>query len=108
LDRRDIMTIDVVPRNGEPSGKLADVELQFRKEDGPLEGLTLAGFAVWQGRNGRGRVVTFPARNYTLGGKQRRFVLLRPVVRTQACGDAEGRLREMIVQAYDDCIARAA
>jgi hypothetical protein len=43
-----------------PPGKLADAELHFH--DGPLAGLKLIGFAVWERRTGSGRNVTFPAR----------------------------------------------
>lgn len=102
------MTIEVLPRNGDPSGKLADVELQFREEDGPLEGLKLTGFAVWKGKAGRGPVVTFPARTYTLAGKRRSFVLLRPAAHARHFGEPEGRLRDSIVAAYESCAAKAA
>ena len=48
---------------GSPAGKLADAELHF--SGGPLDGLKLIGFGVWERRNG-GRNVTFPARQYKL------------------------------------------
>ncbi len=37
---------------GASAGKLAEAELCF--DDGPLSGLKLVGFAIWEGRNGRG------------------------------------------------------
>jgi hypothetical protein len=50
-------TVLILPaETGTPAGKLADAELLF--QDGPLAGLKLIGFAVWEGRGG-GRNVTF-------------------------------------------------
>lgn len=57
-------------------GKLADIELHF--DDGPLDGLKLIGFAIWERKTG-GRNVTFPARQYSVNGERRGFALLRPV-----------------------------
>ena len=79
-----------------PPGKLADAELHFT--DGPLDGLKLIGFGVWESRaRGGGRNVTFPARQYSVNGERRSFALLRP-----ANGDATAhdRVRELILQAY--------
>jgi len=59
--REDKMTIKIIPNDkGNPQGKLADVELHFTS--GPLEGLKLIGFGVWERRASAGRNVTFPAR----------------------------------------------
>ena len=78
------MTIKITPNDkGNPPGKLADAELHFT--DGPLEGLKLIGFAVWERRGGGGgRNVTFPARQYSVNGERRSFALLRPIVDTTA------------------------
>ena len=47
------MTIKITPNDkGNPPGKLADAELHFT--DGPLEGLKLIGFAIWERRGGGG------------------------------------------------------
>ena len=55
------MTIKIAANDkGNPPGKLADAELHF--SEGPLEGLKLIGFGVWERRGGNGRNVTFPAR----------------------------------------------
>jgi hypothetical protein len=78
---------------GNPAGKLADAELHFA--DGPLEGLKLIGFAVWERRSG-GRNVTFPARQYAVNGERRSFALLRPV----ADATAQERIRDLILEAY--------
>jgi hypothetical protein len=67
---------------GNPPGKLADAEIHFT--DGPLEGLKLIGFAIWERRTREGRNVTFPARQYAVNGERRTFALLRPIVDTNA------------------------
>lgn len=79
---------------GNPPGKLADAELHF--SDGPLGGLKLIGFAVWERRDG-GRNVTFPARQYSVNGERRSFAMLRPVVDTSA----QDRVRELVLQAFE-------
>ena len=91
------MLVKISPNDkNNPPGKLADAELHFT--DGPLDGLKLIGFGVWESRakNG-GRNVTFPARQYSVNGERRSFSLLRP-----ANGDAtaQDRVRELILQAY--------
>jgi hypothetical protein len=89
------MTIKIVPNDkGNPPGKLADAELHFTT--GPLEGLKLIGFAVWERRTGNGRNVTFPARQYSVNGERRSFSLLRPVAESTA----QDRIRDLILQAY--------
>ena len=89
------MVVKITPNEkGNPPGKLADAELHFT--DGPLEGLKLIGFAVWERRSGNGRNVTFPARQYSVNGERRTFALLRPV----ADATAQDRLRDVILQAY--------
>lgn len=97
------MTIKIVPNDkGNPPGKLAEAELHFTS--GPLEGLKLIGFAVWERKSGNGRNVTFPARQYSVNGERRSFALLRPAV------DATGqdRIRDLILQAYAEHEAEAA
>ena len=79
---------------GNPPGKLADAELHFI--DGPLEGLKLIGFAIWETRSGARRNVTFPARQYSVNGERRSFALLRPISDTAA----PGRIRELVLEAY--------
>jgi hypothetical protein len=79
---------------GNPPGKLADAELHF--SEGTLDGLKLIGFGIWERKNGNGRNVTFPARQYSVNGERRSFALLRPVVDAAA----QERVREFILQAY--------
>src|SRR5688572_22784295 len=90
-----MLTVKITPNDkGNPPGKLADAELHFT--DGPLEGLKLIGFAIWERRGGSGRNVTFPARQYSVNGERRSFALLRPIV------DVSGqeRVREQILDAF--------
>jgi hypothetical protein len=87
---------------GSPPGKLADAELHFT--EGPLEGLKLIGFTVWERRTGGGRNVTFPARSYSVNGERRSFALLRPAIDSMA----QNRLRDMILEAYQEHEERAA
>ena len=97
------MTIKIAANDkGNPPGKLADAELHF--SEGPLEGLKLIGFAVWERRGGNGRNVTFPARQYSVNGERRSFALLRPMVD----GTAQHRIRDMILEAYQEHEARTA
>lgn len=82
--------------NGNPPGKLADVELHFQEDAGVLAGLKLIGFAVWERRSGSGRNVTFPARQYSVNGERRSFSLLRPLVDVKA----QDRLRDAITRGF--------
>lgn len=89
------MTVKFFPNDvSNPPGKLADAELHF--SGGPLEGLKLVGFAVWERKTTGGRNVTFPARQYSVNGERRSFALLRPA------SDAmhQDRLRDVILDAY--------
>ncbi len=97
------MTIKITPNDkGNPPGKLADAELHF--SDGPMEGLKLIGFSVWERRGGNGRNVTFPARSYAVNGERRSFALLRPIVDATA----QNRLRELILEAFQEYEEQAA
>ena len=97
------MTIKITPNDkGNPPGKLADAEVHF--SDGPMEGLKLIGFTVWERRGGNGRNVTFPARSYAVNGERRSFALLRPIVDNTA----QSKLRELILDAFQEYEERAA
>ena len=80
---------------GAPAGKLADAELHF--SGGPLDGLKLVGFAVWERKAG-GRNVTMPARQYSVNGERRSYALLRPIVDATS----QDKLRDLIVDAYKE------
>jgi hypothetical protein len=87
---------------GSPPGKLADAELHFTS--GPLEGMKLMGFAIWERRTGGGRNVTFPARQYSVNGERRSFALFRPIGDTTP----QERIRELVLQAYAELEAQTA
>lgn len=120
-----MFTVKILPNDkGNPTGKLADVELHFtdieqdcpacQGQPGPLNGATsvcavcddrqsiqspfaglkLIGFSIWERRGGRN--VTFPARQYSINGERRSFALLRPIIDA----DAQERLREVILDAF--------
>src|SRR3989442_15195064 len=96
------MTIRIIANEkGNPPGKLAEAELHFT--DGPLEGLKLIGFSVWERRVGNGRNVTFPARQYQVNGERRSFALLRPIIDTTA----QDKIRELILEAFQEHEERA-
>ncbi len=89
------MKVKIVPNDkGTPPGKLAEAELHFT--DGPLEGLKLVSFAIWERRGGNGRNVTFPARQFSVNGERRSFALLRPIEDAHA----QNGIRDTILQAY--------
>lgn len=98
------MTVKIMPNDrGNPPGKLADAELHF--VEGPLQGLKLIGFSIWERRGGGGgRNVTFPARSYAVNGERRSFALLRPIADTTA----QNHVRELILAAFADYEAEAA
>ena len=111
------MTIKITPNDkGNPPGKLADAELHFT--DGPLEGLKLIGFGIWERGPQRGsragdperrsggpdRNVTFPARQYSVNGERRSFALLRPIIDVTS----QNKLRELILEAFHEYEERAA
>jgi hypothetical protein len=80
---------------GVPAGKLADAEVHF--VSGPMEGLKLIGFSIWERKSG-GRNVTFPARSFAVGGERRSFALLRPIGEASA----QNQIRDLILKAFQD------
>jgi hypothetical protein len=99
------MVVKIMPndKSSAPNGKLADAEVHFT--EGVFEGLKLLGFAVWERKNGPGRNVTFPSRQYSVNGERRSFALLRPVLTDS---HSQNRLRDLVLQAYADFEAQAA
>lgn len=96
------MQVRIEPATNGPAGKLADAELHFT--EGPLAGLKLIGFSIWERRTGSGRNVTFPARQYSVNGERRSFALLRP----SADVAAQDRVRDLILTAYAEYLTAAA
>ena len=94
----EVVSVRIIPNEkGNPPGKLADAEVIFEAEAGPLSGLKLIGFAIWERRTGNGRNVTFPARQYSVNGDRRSFALLRP---TNGNVSAQEAVRDLILEAY--------
>lgn len=92
------MTIRITPNDrGNPPGKLAEAELVF--SDGPLAGLKLIGFSIWERRGASGYNVTFPARSYQVNGERRSFALLRPIDGDRGI-EGQDRIRTLILDAY--------
>ena len=85
----------VMNEKGNPVGKLADAELHFG--GGPLEGLKLIGFGIWERKQG-GRNVTFPSRQYSVNGERRSYSLLRPILEQSA----QNALRDLILESYKE------
>ena len=93
----EVVSVRIIPNEkGNPPGKLADAEVIFEVDAGPLTGLKLIGFAVWERRTG-GRNVTFPARQYSVNGERRSYALLRSVNGEQRAQEA---IRQCILDAY--------
>ena len=94
----EVVSVRIIPNDkGNPAGKLADAEMVFEAEAGPLSGLKLIGFAIWERRSGTGRNVTFPARQYSVNGERRSFALLRPM---NGDASAQEAVRDLILEAF--------
>ncbi len=94
----EVVSVRIIPNEkGNPPGKLADAEMVFEAEAGPLSGMKLIGFAIWERRSGNGRNVTFPARQYSVNGERRSFALLRPL---NGDASAQEAVRDLILEAY--------
>ena len=93
----ELVSVKIIPNEqGNPPGKLADAEVVFEADAGPLSGMKLIGFTVWERRDG-GRNVTFPARQYSVNGERRSFALLRPA---NADTSAQEAIRDAVLEAY--------
>jgi hypothetical protein len=89
------MQIKFAPNDtGSPVGKLADAELHFA--EGSLDEMKLTGFAIWETATAGQRVITFPARTYSVHPKRISVSLLQPIADNQA----HDRLRDLILNAY--------
>src|ERR1700746_1276008 len=101
----ELVSVKIIPNEkGSPPDKLADAEVIFEVDAGPLAGLKLIGFSIWERRSGAGRNVTFPARQYAVNGERRSFAMLRLI------GDprAQDAVREAILDAYAEADAAVA
>jgi hypothetical protein len=93
------MIVKIIPLEKKTQDNLlAGAELHFEESDGPLAGLKLIGFSIWERRGGDPtmRNVTFPARKYQVKGEARAFALLRP----QRDVQAQEPIRRMILATF--------
>ena len=94
----NVVSVKIIPNDKDsPPGKLADAEVIFEADAGPLSGLKLIGFSIWERRGTGGLSVTFPARSYSVNGARRSFALLRSSTEDRSSQDA---IRECILDAY--------
>lgn len=100
------LTVKITPNDkANPPSKLAEAELRFGDDCGPLSGLKLIGFVVWERRMNKGEYyVTMPARSYSVNGERRSFALLRPI--TTPFDDTT--IKQLVVDAYMEYVERAA
>ncbi len=86
------MHVKFISRPSGPARLVCEAELHF-DDDGPLAGLALVGFALWQGTNEE-IYVTFPSRAFGAGTERRFFDYLR--------GEKEcvARFKTYILDAY--------
>ena len=71
------MRVQFVSRDNGPERLVCDAELVF-DDEGPLAGMKLVGFGLWQGADGEVSV-TFPSRAFGSGSDRRFFDYLRSV-----------------------------
>lgn len=90
------MRVQFVSKDHGPERLVCDAELVFEPGDGPLAGMKLVGFALWQ--NAEGDVsVTFPSRAFGSGGERKFFDYLRPLEGNLA---ESRRVKEWIVEEF--------
>jgi len=108
----DGLAVDIaLNRTGQPPGKLADATLYFTT--GPLSGLCVLGFAVWERREKPGEInVTMPSRQFMSKGEKRSFNLVRidhdhdpQTEDTHVYYAPLDRLRQRIARAYQDVVS---
>ncbi len=92
------MTVKIIPsiipypRGERP--KLADAELHFT--DGPVAGMKLTGFAVWEHRDSGKRNVTFPAKQHAINGERKTTDFFVPI----GASHARDAVRDLILAEY--------
>ena len=93
----EVVSVRIIPNDkGNPPGKLADAEVIFEADAGPLTGLKLIGFAVWERSHRREKCdVSGPA--VSVNGERRSFALLRPL---NGDNSAQEAIRQCILDAY--------
>jgi hypothetical protein len=117
-DESDVRVDITLNVTGNPPGKLADAELHFLS--GPLAGMCLIGFGVWQKRERPTELsVSMPARQFVAKGEKRSYNLLRisdPNAPPENASRDEkqqyfeplDRTRRLIMDAYQNTASRPA
>jgi hypothetical protein len=91
---------------GVPVRKMADAEIVFTDAAGPLAGLKLIGFTVWERAGSAGGfTVTLPARQYAVNGERRAYALLRPAASPATTEALTAAILEAY-HAYGDALAQ--
>ncbi len=70
------MHVQFISREHGPERLLCEAEVFFGEEAGPLQGMKLVGFTLWQSPDGE-VYVTFPSRSFGVGSERRFFDFLR-------------------------------
>jgi hypothetical protein len=88
------MRVQFINRDNGPERLVCDAEILF--DEGPLAGMKLVGFALWNGADGE-TYVTFPSRAFGGGTERRYFDYLRSIEGTPAEGR---RVKAWIVEEW--------
>lgn len=72
------ISVNFVQREGNPERLVAEAEIVFGEDCGPLAGMKLVGFSLWRSPDGE-VYVTFPSRAFGSGSDRRFFDYLRSV-----------------------------
>lgn len=94
--------VEFTQRENGPERLVSEAEVVFL--DGPLAGMKLVGFSLWQGADGE-TYVTFPSRAFGAGSERRYFDFLRSSA--GEAGDVK-RVKAWILDAYKARQAAAA
>jgi hypothetical protein len=86
-----------------PERLVAEADIHFGPEAGPLAGMKLAGFSLWRSPDGE-VFVTFPSRAVGVGSERRYFDFLRSV--DGGAADAK-RVKAWILDEYRAWLAEA-
>jgi hypothetical protein len=90
-----VIVVKILPNDrGQPPDKLADAELHFRL--GPLEGMKLVGFAVWERWNGEDLNVSLPVSQSFETGERR----TSRVLRSTTPGGGTDAVKNLILDAF--------
>lgn len=91
----DPRVVFVTNPNG-PERLVAEAEVHFGPDAGPLAGLKLVGFSLWRDPEGD-LYITFPARAFGTMSERRYFDYLRSA---EGTGDAPRRCKEWMIAEY--------